>query len=491
MFKNVHWTGMLMMAALLSVSHGASGQAAAVMKPVTIMPVGDSITEGGDYFVSYRYGLWERLFKAGYIVEYVGTRKAPSRIGDLMHEGYSGKPIEFIATQFEKNYREHPADIVLLHGGHNHSVEEQPIPIILKSTEQIITTARRVNPKVKILLAQVITSGKLPKYSYIPELNLEIAKLAARLHTSAQPVILVNQADGFDWKTDTVKDMVHPNASGADKMAAKWADALATVLPPPAQSYAPEIITYKKTPTRELTLHVFKPQAASEKPRAAIVFFFGGGWVQGTPLQFYRDCAYLASRGMVAISADYRVATIDKTSPMESMSDGKSAIRWVRQHAVELGIDPARIAAAGASAGGQVAAATATVDALDEAQEDRSISSHPDAMLLWYPVIDNGPQGYGPQALKDRYQELSPLHAAHQKVGPTVVFQGTKDDLIPVATAEAFQKKLESLGGRCDLHLYDGGHPLYQYRKGPSELYDNILKEADRFLVSIGYLPSR
>ena len=77
---------------------------------------------------------------------------------------------------------------------------------------------------------------------------------------------------------------------------------------------------------------------------AAIVFFFGGGWVGGTPKQFFPHCTYLASRGMVAISAEYRVKDRHGVTPLECVLDGKSAVRWVRAHASELGIDPTLIA---------------------------------------------------------------------------------------------------------------------------------------------------
>ena len=77
-----------------------------------------------------------------------------------------------------------------------------------------------------VLLAQVITAGKLPKYSYIPELNAELARLAEKISTPAQPVIIVDHATGFDWRTDTIADLVHPNAAGAAKMAQRWFVAL-------------------------------------------------------------------------------------------------------------------------------------------------------------------------------------------------------------------------------------------------------------------------
>lgn len=89
---------------------------------------------------------------------------------------------------------------------------------------------REINPDATILLAQVIPAGKLPKYSYIPDLNKELASLSARLDKRGYSIVLVNLAAGFDWKTDTRKDKVHPNKSGATKMANKWMDALLPLL---------------------------------------------------------------------------------------------------------------------------------------------------------------------------------------------------------------------------------------------------------------------
>ena len=68
-------------------------------------------------------------------------------------------------------------------------------------------------------------------------------------------------------------------------------------------------------------------RTSTNSPRPAIVFFFGGGWTTGTPIQFYPECAHFAAKGFVAISADYRIASVNRTTPFESVADGKSAIR--------------------------------------------------------------------------------------------------------------------------------------------------------------------
>lgn len=194
------------------------------------MPIGDSITEGAVAFSVYRYPLWEKLVGAGYLVEYVGSKKSATRIGPMAHEGYSGKNAEFLATIVPGNFEQHPADIVLIHTGHNYSAEEAPVPKIVAATESMIGAFRKTNPRVIVLLAQVIPSGKLPKYSYLPQLNLELGKLAQRLNRPGQPVITVDQAKGFDPATDTIADKVHPNAKGAEKMAQRWFEALTPLL---------------------------------------------------------------------------------------------------------------------------------------------------------------------------------------------------------------------------------------------------------------------
>ncbi|MDB5321762.1 MAG: hypothetical protein JWN40_3393 [Phycisphaerales bacterium] len=203
------------------------------VKSYRIMPVGDSITEGGKTFSNYRLPLLDKLTTAGYHIQYVGSRKSDSRLGPLPHEAYSGKNAEFLATAAPKSFRDHPADIVLLHAGHNHTVEEQPIEKIVAATDTMIQAFRKTNPKVIVCLAQVIPSGKLPKYSYIPKLNEALGKLAARLNTPDQPVILVNQANSFDPEKDTIQDKVHPNETGAEKMATRWFEALTKVLEKP------------------------------------------------------------------------------------------------------------------------------------------------------------------------------------------------------------------------------------------------------------------
>ncbi|HYW79663.1 MAG TPA: carboxylesterase family protein, partial [Thermoguttaceae bacterium] len=84
-----------------------------------------------------------------------------------------------------------------------------------------------------------------------------------------------------------------------------------------------KVEVYKRIGDVALNIYIYTPK--DHKPsdnRPAIVFFFGGGWVGGTPSQFRPHAEYLASRGMVAMAADYRVSSRHKTSPFECVEDG-------------------------------------------------------------------------------------------------------------------------------------------------------------------------
>ena len=208
----------------------ACGLSAAEATANRIMVVGDSITQGGKTFAAYRIPLAAKLQAAGVRFVFVGSQKTDTPQGPLWHEGYGGKNAEFLATILEARLKANPANVLMLQAGHNHFIEEKPVAGIVAAHREMITTARRLNPKSIVFVAQVIPSGKLPKYSYIPELNLALAALVKELHRPEQPVYLVDLATGFDPAKDTIADLVHPNTAGAEKIAQRWSEALLKAL---------------------------------------------------------------------------------------------------------------------------------------------------------------------------------------------------------------------------------------------------------------------
>lgn len=251
---------------------------------------------------------------------------------------------------------------------------------------------------------------------------------------------------------------------------------------------AEETLLYKKVGDRELKLLVEKPadwKASDQRP--AIVFFFGGGWVGGSPGQFQTQSEYLATRGMVGFRVEYRVIPKgDKGPPSVCCADAKSAIRYVRAHAAELGVDPKRIAAAGGSAGGHLAAFTGMVAGLDDPQDDPKVSAKPNALVLFNPVFDNGPEGgWGNARVAERVQEFSPAHNISADDPPAIIFLGREDKLIPVATVERFQSLMKAVGVRCEAFFYEKqGHGFFN--KDPFKTMTLI--EADKFLASLGWI---
>jgi acetyl esterase/lipase/lysophospholipase L1-like esterase len=252
--------------------------------------------------------------------------------------------------------------------------------------------------------------------------------------------------------------------------------------------FTSETRVYKKAGDRDLRVSIKKP--AAWKPsdqRPTVVFFFGGGWAGGTPTQFQMQSEYLATRGMVGILVEYRIIPKDdKGPPLVCCHDAKSAMRWVRAHAAELGIDPQRIAAAGGSAGGHLAAFTSMVAGVDDPADDLKISPKANALVLFNPVFDNGPDGgWGYERVGNRYKEFSPAHNITSAAPPTVVFLGGKDDLISVAVLDRFKNNMTQAGVRCDTHVYEG-QPHGFFNQDPYKTA--TLVETDKFLTSLGWL---
>lgn len=251
-----------------------------------------------------------------------------------------------------------------------------------------------------------------------------------------------------------------------------------------------ESFVYKKIPqgVLEIVVHYPADWKASDK-RPAIVFFFGGGWTNGGIKAFERQATHLAERGMVAARADYRVKSRQGVTPKECVEDAKSAVRWVRQNAGRLGIDPDRIAAGGGSAGGHIAACTSLTPGLDAQGEDKTISSKPNALVLFNPVL----RFSGIPELMSRIDNdeavgkaISPTLHLTKDTPPTLLLFGSADRLYPMATE--FMKKSKELGHRAELFTApDQPHSFFNR----SPWLEKTIERMDEFLVSIGYLNAK
>ena len=139
---------------------------------------------------------------------------------------------------------------------------------------------------------------------------------------------------------------------------------------------------YKEASDTRLHLYIYKLEGwTSQDNRPAIVFYFGGGWVGGSPSHFLSQAQHYADLGLVTILADYRVTSRNKTKVKHCLEDARDAMRYVRVNANHLGINPSRVASSGGSAGGHLAACLGVIkDRLEK------ISSAPNAMVFFNPA---------------------------------------------------------------------------------------------------------
>ncbi|GAA4817983.1 alpha/beta hydrolase [Litoribaculum gwangyangense] len=236
-------------------------------------------------------------------------------------------------------------------------------------------------------------------------------------------------------------------------------------------------------------MDVYRPENFNySKKYPAMIFFFGGGWSKGSIGQFEPHAKFFSRRGLVCFLVDYRVSKKYNTTPIESLKDAKSAIRFIRERANIFQIDSSKIIAVGGSAGGHLAAASALISGFNESSDNLTISPAPNALVLMNPVIDNGPGGYGFDRIGNLYKNFSPLHNIVSGAPPTIIFLGTEDNLVPVETAKYYQKVMEKVGSRCELILYEGQkHGFFNYDRS-FEHYKKTVLATDNFLRSLGYL---
>jgi acetyl esterase/lipase len=236
---------------------------------------------------------------------------------------------------------------------------------------------------------------------------------------------------------------------------------------------------------------VYRPEGwKPRQTRPVVVIFHGLDWTSGLPEWSAATAKHYASQGMVAVSAQYRVAN-DKVTPLDSMADARDAIRWVRVNAAALGIDPSRIAAHGFSSGAHLALSAATV------VENASVSASPNALILFSPPVDveKNQKLQAMLGTKATAASISPINAIRKGLPPTTIMQGDVDTVTPHASAKSFCDKMVAAGNRCELNTYLYAGHLFT-PKGTSDankpqpnakIEAAAQTKADVFLASLGY----
>ena len=272
-------------------------------------------------------------------------------------------------------------------------------------------------------------------------------------------------------------------------------------LPPDTNEVTPitlpgaESSVFKKAGDVEVRLHVVKPKdwKATDK-RACLVTFFGGGWTSGTPARSITYAKWAAKYGLVGVAPDYRTRNRFSTQPEDCVADGRAAVRWIQDHAAELGVDPAKIVVQGSSAGGHVAAWTAIPDPVTpETASDPVPNPAPMGLILLWPVTDTGTNGYGgPKRFNNdeaRANNLSVTGRMPVKMPPTLVFHGTADKTVKFENSKTFTDKMKANGNSCELVVFpDAPHSPQSSKEGEKGkiVKAKIEEESLKFLEKMG-----
>jgi acetyl esterase len=278
---------------------------------------------------------------------------------------------------------------------------------------------------------------------------------------------------------------------------------------------AAESAVYKVTPSGNLTAEVYAvPAGGPTPPRAALVFVHGGGWTAGSPLNHREHSRYFAARGMVVFNLSYRLIPSSGTGIdlFDQVGDIRSALRWVRTHAAALGVDPARVAIAGESAGGHLAACASFIDAFDDPSENPAVSAKPDLALLLNPITDlpripwyadsAARVGEKPLPVEDTpianpldetihpARRLSPLFYATRPGQPPALFvHGDADGVVPFAQSKSLHDALIAAGHESELVALPGtDHAFFIPGYGSKHDITTTLLAMDAFLSRHGYL---
>jgi acetyl esterase/lipase len=248
-----------------------------------------------------------------------------------------------------------------------------------------------------------------------------------------------------------------------------------------------KVVVFKRTPQGDLKLHFYLPEGLKpEDKRPAILFWFGGGFTHGSPTQFYATAEYFASRGLVAACAEYRINSLHGTRIEKCFEDARSAIRWIKKHAGEFGIDPGKVIASGGSAGGTLSLAVALCTGPDAGDDDTSISTKPCAMVLFNPAQGEAVSSRIGEAAKDvpdLAQRISAINHPQKDQPPAIFFFGTADRLLP--PSEQFCREALRMGNRCELWTAEGmSHGFFNRQPW----HNATVRKADEFLVWLGYL---
>ena len=222
-------------------------------------------------------------------------------------------------------------------------------------------------------------------------------------------------------------------------------------------------VVYGKGGDTDLHLDIYKPTGTVNK-RMAIVHYHGGGFQAGSKDNLAARLQTMSARGYVNIAAQYRLSANGAARWPSQMEDVKASIRWTRANASRLGIDPARIAVAGYSAGGHLAlfaAATPNRPEFEGKGGNAGVPTTVVACLAYYAVTGGSWEGFRrqfpmPEGSSEEAWRAATPGTYIKSFPPTILFHGLADVTVPPESSADFLKLLREANIPSELHTYAG-----------------------------------
>jgi acetyl esterase/lipase len=249
-------------------------------------------------------------------------------------------------------------------------------------------------------------------------------------------------------------------------------------------------IVYASYGGRKLLLDLYLPKPRPAKPLAGVIAIRGGGWTEGDKGGFGHIAAGLASRGLAAVSIEYR--TTKEVKFVNVVQDCKAAVRWMRAEGSQYGIRPNAIGAIGGSAGGHLVALLGTSYKASDLEGDgghAGVSSRVQAVVAMAPVTDfftlnpNDPDlprlFHGDTTLE---KSLSPVTYLDSDSAAILLLHGTADHSVPYQQSVEMLERSKKAGVRAELVGLEGApHAFWN----PGKWHDETIERAATFFHSV------
>ncbi len=245
---------------------------------------------------------------------------------------------------------------------------------------------------------------------------------------------------------------------------------------------------YQVESDHELTAYCFNPpnhNHAELKP--AIIFFHGGLWDVSMPTQFAPHCLHFASRGMVAITVEYRITPKHATSPIDAFEDAQMAMLWMKHNHASLGIDPERIVVAGAASGAHMALSLAMQP---EIMEIDGHHARPQGVIALSALVNTTRKGMASERFGDvkTAAKYSPSSHVRKGLPPSLFLHGKADTIVPHDHVVKLTKILKRKKNSCELIDFEAAnHSFFNFNVSATH-FEIVLNSMDAFVTNLGYI---